>query len=204
MGVIADRTRTKWGRFRPWLVVVPLPIAVATAAMFYNPGLGSTETLIYAYVVYFTWSILYTLSDIPLWALSSVMTDDTEERTRLVSFGRVGSLIGILLPGVLVPVIAGGVAPDDQGRGYFIAAAIFAAVSVPLMMVAGVGTRERVEIPNERAQLRDVWEGFRINRPPHRCSRSCPSTGTRLRSRDTQRFFSACKRGALTRGFGRR
>jgi len=165
MGIVADRTRTRWGRFRPWLIVVPVPIALATAAMFFDPGLGPGAMLVYAYVVYFAWSILYTLSDIPLWALSSVMTSEAGERTRLVSFGRVGSLLGMLLPGVLVPVIAGAVAPDDQGRGYFVAAAIFAAVSVPLTMVAGFGTRERVAIPKERAQLRDLWNGFRINRP---------------------------------------
>ena len=190
MGAVADRTRTRIGRFRPWLLVVPVPIALASAAMFFDPGLSAGGTLAYAYVVYFAWGVLYTLGDIPIWALSSAMTSDPAERTRIVSLGRVGALIGMFVPAVGVPVIASAVAPGDPGTGYFIAAALFAGVSAPLMFVAGLGTRERVEVPDDRPVPGELWEGFRQNQALQRLVASAVLGSLALGAQGAFPFFA--------------
>ena len=106
MGVLADRTRTRWGRFRPWLLWTPLPIALFTALAFVNPGLTGRAAVAYAAVVYVMWGMLYTLNDIPFWALTSAMTPDSTERTRIITAGRALSMIGLGIPTVALPALA--------------------------------------------------------------------------------------------------
>lgn len=101
MGTIVDKTRTKWGKCRPYLIYVPMPIFVITTLCFVNFGfyeVGQTamNALIVAWaaVTYILWGMTYTVGDIPLWGVTSLMTEDEKARNRLLSMARIFGGIG--------------------------------------------------------------------------------------------------------------
>jgi len=166
MGFIADHTRTRWGRFRPWLLWTPLPIGVLTVLAFTQPGLSPTATLIYATAVYVLWGMIYTLNDIPMWALTSAMTPDTVERTRVITIGRTLSMVGLGVPMVVLPALAGlFVRSHGPSGGYLPAVTILTAAAIPLMLVAFFGTRERVPASGSPARVSELVHMLRTNRP---------------------------------------
>lgn len=91
MGTIADRTHTRWGHFRPYLIWFSIPLALAGVLTFTTPNLGGGGKLIYAYVTYCLLMLLYTVVNIPYSALLGVMTSNSKERTSLASFRFVGA-----------------------------------------------------------------------------------------------------------------
>lgn len=165
MGILADRTNTRWGKFRPWLLFVPVPLAIVTTLCFYNPGFSYTGTLIYAYVIYIAWGMLYTLTDIPIWSLSTVMTRNSSARTKMVSVARSFSTMGILVPTILIPVLAEKFSPEDPSQGYFYSVAIFAVLSVPLITMAFFGVKERLVVDRPKFKLSDTYHVFKSNKP---------------------------------------
>jgi probable glucitol transport protein GutA len=165
MGYVVDRTRTRWGKFRPWLLISPVPLGLLTVAMFYNPGLPPTETLIYAYVIYFAWTIIYTLTDVPIWSLTATMTRNVQERTRVVSIARVGSIIGIGIAAIFVPIVATLIAPESKQEGYFFAVLLFTCIAVPALFLAFFGVREQVTPKKEQYTLAQQFQWLRDNRP---------------------------------------
>ena len=101
MGTIVDKTRTKWGKCRPYLIYIPMPIFVITTLCFVNFGfyeVGQTamNALIVAWaaVTYLLWEIAYTVGDIPLWGVTSLMTEDEKARNKLLSMARIFGGIG--------------------------------------------------------------------------------------------------------------
>ncbi|HEX9783768.1 MAG TPA: MFS transporter, partial [Opitutaceae bacterium] len=86
MGIIADRTKTRWGRFRPWLVWSALPFAGIFWMTFTTPDFEPTGRLVYVYVMYFLLMAIYTVNNVPYCALNGVMTGDVNERTSLSTY----------------------------------------------------------------------------------------------------------------------
>lgn len=84
MGMIVDRTKSKWGKMRPYLLFAPIPIAITTIALFSAPFKeGSTAAFVWALVTYILWGVAFTVQDVPFWGLSSVITPLESERTSL-------------------------------------------------------------------------------------------------------------------------
>jgi GPH family glycoside/pentoside/hexuronide:cation symporter/probable glucitol transport protein GutA len=166
MGFVADRTRTRWGRFRPWLLWTPVPIGILTVLSFVNPGLSPRATVAYGTAVYVLWGMVYTLNDIPMWALTSAMTPDTVERTRVITIGRALSMVGLGIPTVVLPALAGLFLPThERSGGYLPAVAILSAAAIPLMVLAFLGTRERVSASGAPARVSELGRMLRANRP---------------------------------------
>ncbi len=166
MGFLADRTRTRWGRFRPWLLWTPLPIGLLTVLAFVNPGLSPTATVVYGTAIYVLWGMVYTLNDIPMWALTSAMTPDTVERTRIITIGRALAMVGLGVPTVALPALAGMFRTAHSATaGYLPAVAILVITAVPLMLLAFFGTRERVPASSTPARIPDLGRMLRANRP---------------------------------------
>lgn len=97
MGILVDKTNLKSGKFIPWIKLVIFLMPLATFLLFIKIGDGGTNSLIYAYVTYIIWGILYTISDVPIFALATVMTSYSNERVTLISMGRIGAGIGALI-----------------------------------------------------------------------------------------------------------
>ena len=95
MGTIIDKTRTKWGKMRPYILFTILPLIISTASLFFMPpGLGQTGKIIYAYITYILWGMIYTVSDVPFWGLASAMTPNPTERISFISTSRLVHSIG--------------------------------------------------------------------------------------------------------------
>ncbi len=105
MGSVVDKTRTKWGKCRPYLKWMAVPIGVMTLLCFlpfYKTNLASFLVLSFIYV---TWSVIYTIADVPYWALSTAMENDTEKRGKFLTVARLACTGGAGLVTILIPAI---------------------------------------------------------------------------------------------------
>jgi GPH family glycoside/pentoside/hexuronide:cation symporter len=162
VGALSDRTNTRWGKFRPWILWGALPYGVLGYVMFANPALGVSGKLVYAYVTYTAVLIAYVAINTPYGALMGVMSPSSEDRTSLSSYRFACAFLGALLIGWLVPHLkdmltpAGG-APADGFRNTMV---IFAVLSVGMFVYTFANTRERVVAPpQEKGSLgRDLGD----------------------------------------------
>ncbi|MFY9114668.1 MAG: MFS transporter, partial [Dethiobacteria bacterium] len=96
MGAIVDRTRSKLGKCRPYLLIAPLLIMVITIAAFsapFNYHQNPTLTVVFIYVTYILWGMIYTMGDIPLWGITALMTESEKDRTKLLSLARIAGSV---------------------------------------------------------------------------------------------------------------
>jgi GPH family glycoside/pentoside/hexuronide:cation symporter len=106
LGVIIDRTNFKGGKFLPWIKAVNILLPLATIVIFINPDLSDSASLLYAYVTYIVWGMIYTLCDVPIFALSTAMAKSSEERVLILTWGRVAAIIaGLVVAAVGMPMI---------------------------------------------------------------------------------------------------
>src|SRR4051794_10022877 len=101
-GRIVDRTDTRWGRFRPYLLFAGRPLLLLNIAVFSVPDMSATGSVVYAYLTYVLFGLAYSLVNIPYGSLATVMTQDVLERSRLATFRVFGSNLAILLVAVAV------------------------------------------------------------------------------------------------------
>ncbi len=143
MGMIVDRTKSKWGKMRPYLLFSPIPIAIFTILLFTAPFKdGSTAAFVWALVTYILWGVAFTIQDVPFWGLSSVITPLESERTSFISTARLGSTFGGILPALLVPILY----QSNMGytKGFFVSALIFAVLGCSLSILIFFVSKERV------------------------------------------------------------
>ena len=107
MGIIGDRTKSKYGKFRPWILWTAIPLAAILSLLFTSPDLGTSGKIIYAYITYIFFTLIYTANNVPYGALMAVMTGDDKERTSIGSFRMVGAFAGgMLVQGALLFLVA--------------------------------------------------------------------------------------------------
>lgn len=151
IGVLADRTNSRWGKFRPWILWGALPYGVLGFLMFANPGFSPERTLIYAYVTYTATLIAYAAINTPYGALMGVMSPSSDDRTSLSSYRFACAFTGTLLIGWLVPwlkeVLRFGSSPADGFRNTM---GLFAIISVAMFLFTFFNTRERVAPPQDQ------------------------------------------------------
>ncbi|MDE6767539.1 MAG: MFS transporter, partial [Eubacterium sp.] len=108
MGGIIDKTRTRYGKLRPYLLIVPIPLAIATIMLFAGPEIladakTTTVKIIYMYISYFVWEFFYTIGDVPFWGMSTAISPSPADRTRAISSARfISSILGGLATPILV------------------------------------------------------------------------------------------------------
>jgi glycoside/pentoside/hexuronide:cation symporter, GPH family len=107
MGVICDRTNSRYGKFRPWILWTAVPLGITLSLLFTSPNLGPAGKVIYAYTTYLLFFVIYTANNIPYGALMAVMTPDDKERTSLGSYRMVGAFVGgMVVQGALLFLVA--------------------------------------------------------------------------------------------------
>lgn len=151
MGTFVDKTRSKHGKMRPYLLYTPIPIALITILLFVAPDFSAANKMIYMYVTYILWGMIYTVCDVPYWSLSSVMTPHVGERTRLVSFTRFMTGVGMAFPTIVVSGLmalknsnkAGAIAGTNQ-KVYLVTAILMSVIGCALLSLGFFGTKERV------------------------------------------------------------
>lgn len=151
MGLLADRTRTRWGKFRPWILWTAVPFGIMTVLTFTAVPLEEPWKLVYAYATYSGLILVFTANNVPYSALTGVLTPDPVERTTISSYRFFFAFFGgLLTQGLNIPLVQafGG---GDEVKGYTLTMILFAAVSVLLLFVTFATTRERVQPVIERS-----------------------------------------------------
>lgn len=152
MGVIADRTNTRWGKFRPYILWMALPYSVLAILTFSTPDLGPTGKVIYAGVTYFLLMTVFTAINLPYSSLGAVMTSDSYERAGLNSYRFVFAFIGQLVVTGTALSLALYLGKGDTALGYQYTLTIFAIISFALFMITFKTTKERVKPPKDQQQ----------------------------------------------------
>ena len=167
-GRVVDRTMTRWGKFRPFFLFGAVPVLGLSVAVFSVPsGLGSTATLVYAYVTYAALGLAYSLVNIPYGSLASAMTQRPDERAKLASYRMIGTATTIImLAFVVAPQIEGSKAdPAQFQRSLTITTAIFLVVGVGLYLFLFKTSRETVHREVDHVTMRQSFETLRHNKP---------------------------------------
>ncbi len=158
MGLVADRTNTRWGKYRPYLLTMAIPYGLLGYAMFMGPDLSPNGKLLYAYITYSLMMLAYTAINIPYSALMGVISPSSDERTKVSAYRFVcaygaGWLI-VTFVNPLKSVLGGG----DEAEGYRLTMMLFALFSILLFWMTFATTKERVQAaplkPDLRAELR--------------------------------------------------
>ena len=171
MGVIADRTKTRWGKFRPWLIWTALPFGVIGVLTFTTPHLSPEAKLIYAWVTYALLRIVYTVNNVPYASLMAVMTDDPDERNSASQYRQIAAnSAGFIVASLVIPLIdifaRGSKDPADLARGYQFTMGLLMIVAMVLFVIAFATTRERIEPdPAQRTSLRQDLSDLAANKP---------------------------------------
>ena len=151
MGSIVDRTRTKWGKCRPYMKWMALPIALMTAICFlpwYPKNDGGFAAISVMYVI---WGMVYTVADVPYWGLSTAMSNDTYRRGNLLTIARLFCTAGAGIVTVITPIITDNMTKglDPAAKGdmlkwiYFVIAIICCVIALPLFYLGFKNTKER-------------------------------------------------------------
>ena len=145
MGVIADRTKTRWGRFRPWLLWTAVPFGVIGILTFTTPDLSPSAKLIYAWVTYLLLRVIYTMNNVPYASLTGVMTDDPNERNSITSFRQLfANTAGFIVQSLAIPLVAI-LGHGNNARGFQMTMGLFSIVSAVLFVIAFAVSKERIE-----------------------------------------------------------
>jgi sugar (glycoside-pentoside-hexuronide) transporter len=158
VGVIADRTHSRWGKFRPWILWTAVPFGVLACLAFTTPPFGPTGKLVYAYVTYVLLMMVYSANNLPYSALSGVITADPGERTSLSSYRFVAAMLAAFaIQGLAMPMVhhLGG---GNNARGYQLTMGLFSALGVIFFLITFFSTRERIH--PDPAQKSSVKQDF--------------------------------------------
>ena len=156
MGIIADRTNSTKGKFRPYLLWIAIPFALIGVLTFSTPDFGPSGKLIYAYLTYTLMMMVYTAINVPYSSLMGVMTSDPAERTSLASFRFIGAYSGGIFMTATVPYLLdffknGG---SDEAQSYQFTVAIYAVLAAFLFYLTYKWTKERVKPLDEASSIR--------------------------------------------------
>ena len=162
MGMIADRTNTRWGKFRPYLLWMAVPYGILACAMFITPQWSQNMKVVYAYITYILATMAYTAINIPYSSLMAVITPNPKERTTLSQYRFFFAFVGMLLITTFTLPLAKffGSNPShpgyneelgySQALGYQVTMGVFGALAIILLFITFLTTRERVQPPKEQ------------------------------------------------------
>ena len=155
IGALSDRTQTRWGKFRPWILGTALPFGLIFWLVYVSPDFGPHAKLVYAYLTYSLVMILYSANNTPYSALMGVMTPDVSERNNVARYRFVGALIGqFVIQALPLPLVAK-LGAGNSARGWAITMGMFGALMVLLNVVTFATTRERVQPdPRQKSSAR--------------------------------------------------
>ncbi|MDP4239038.1 MAG: MFS transporter [Bacteroidota bacterium] len=173
IGVICDRTNSRWGKFRPYILWMTIPFGICAVLTFTSPAFGITGKLIYAYISYTLMMTVYSFINVPYASLLGVMSSNPQTRTVLsifrMTFAFGGSFLVLLLIEPLVAyfnIIGSTETKINLIFGWQMAAVVFAVIAVVMFFATFLCTRERVEPVNDvRNNFRDDLKDLGHNKP---------------------------------------
>lgn len=173
MGTIVDKTHSKWGKCRPYLIIFPAIIGLVTILAFLNGNYATADTttqkvliVAWAAISYIAWGMCFTVCDIPLWGITSLMTEDENDRSKILGLARMVAGVGGI--GVLVVQIAQAVAGafgGDMQKGFIVTVIIMTVVATILFEFAGLFAKERVDKSEKSYTFKENFKIMFGNKP---------------------------------------
>ncbi|MGN0771385.1 MAG: MFS transporter [Christensenellales bacterium] len=160
MGSIVDRTKTKWGKMRPYLLYAPIPIGIFTVLLFTTFSTNPKIQFVISTIIYLCWGISYTIVDVPYWGLSSAMTKDGDQRNTLLTVARLICTIGSGLVSIVIPAVTDAVDPSHYKIAYLIIAICAVLVALPTFFVGFKSTTERYY--DEQAEKNSLGKSLKL------------------------------------------
>lgn len=145
MGIIADRTETKWGKYRPYILWVAVPYALLGYLLFLGPDLSQTGKLIFAYVSYSLIMLAYTAINVPYSALLAVISPVSEERTKATQYRFIFASLGTLSVGASAKPLVDWLGGGNELLGFRLTILLFAVLTIALFLFTFFSTKERVK-----------------------------------------------------------
>ena len=165
VGILSDKTQTRWGKYRPWILWTALPFMVFYVLAFYNPGIEDKSLVaVYATISYTLLMTLYSFNNTPYASLGGVMTSDIKERNSITSIRFVAATIAqFIVQGLTLPLVgkfAG--ANGDKGHGWLCTISLFAAIGFIFFIITFFSARERItsQKTDTRKDIRDVFHSI--------------------------------------------
>lgn len=154
MGALADKTHSKWGQFRPYLLWLALPFALISVLAFSTPDFTGNSKIIYAFVTYTLLMLAYTAINIPYCALGGVLTANKSERVSVQAYRFVfGMLGGVIVAACTMPMVAY-FGQGDNAKGYQITMVVMSTLGLVLFLLCFLGTKERIPPPETKIKFK--------------------------------------------------
>lgn len=170
MGVLVAKTRTKWGKFRPWLLIGTILNAIVLYLMFAAPPTMNGSGLVaYAAVTYIVWGVTYTMMDIPYWSMIPAFTESGKEREGLSALARscagVGSALISIITVMTVSALgnAFGSGPQDELTGFKIFGLIIAVIFIVFISITCIAIKEKSTVEMEAVSVGDMFKALLSN-----------------------------------------
>ncbi|WP_294586839.1 glycoside-pentoside-hexuronide (GPH):cation symporter [uncultured Bacteroides sp.] len=165
VGILSDKTQTRWGKYRPWILWTALPFMVFYVLAFYNPGIEDKSLVaVYATISYTLLMTLYSFNNTPYASLGGVMTSDIKERNSITSIRFVAATIAqFIVQGLTLPLVSKFAGPDgDKGHGWLCTISLFAVIGFIFFIITFFSARERITPPasqkaDTRKDIKDVF-----------------------------------------------
>lgn len=162
MGMLVDNTRSKWGKFRPWIMIGTILNAITVVGMFTKPEAFAGKSLyIYISIMYILWGMTYTIMDIPFWSMIPSLSSDKKEREEIAVVPRIfASLAWLSLGSFGLPLIAF-LGKGDEGRGFSLLSLGIAAVFILTSIITVMNVKEQV-VSKKASEKINLKEAFRL------------------------------------------
>lgn len=170
MGILADRTHTRWGKFRPYLMWGAIPFALIGVLTFTTPNWSNEAKLVYAYCTYTLMMMAYTAVNVPYASLLGVMSANSNERTQLASFRMVFAFAGSIFAFIMVDPLTGFFTnltdiPDPQ-TGWMLTMMVYGCIAAVLFYLTFAWTKERIKPPaSQDSSLKKDFKNLATNKP---------------------------------------
>lgn len=167
VGILSDRTNTRWGKYRPWLIWTAIPFAVFFILAFTTPDLSERGKIIYAGITYTLLMSIYSFNNTPYSSLGGVMTSDIKERTSISTVRFVTATIAtFVVQGLTLPLVTKFGGSTTSQSGWLWTITLFAVVGVVLMVITFFTTKERITPPaNQKTSIKQDFKDILSSRP---------------------------------------
>ena len=163
MGVIVAKTRTRWGRFRPWILTGTVLNALVLYALFAAPDLSQAGMMVYFSIVYILWGVTYTMMDIPYWSMIPAVTSTPADRENLSVVGRTCAGVGAALIAMFTMLLVGALGGDSERVGFKYVALIVSVVFVVTEIMCCAKMKESNQTEMKTATVKEMFRALFSN-----------------------------------------
>lgn len=166
MGIIADRTQSRWGKFRPWILWTAVPFGAIALLAFSTPDFSANGKIIYAFITYVLLVLVYSANNLPYSALSGVLTGNMADRNSLSAYRFVAVMIAqFIIQALLLPLVLI-LGDGDKAVGFEKTMLLFAITGIVFFLITFITTKERVQSPQlQKSSIRQDLTDLAANKP---------------------------------------